>query len=49
MNINKEVFRSYDIRGIAGSELTEEFAEILGKAFGTYIQEKGEKASNCRA
>lgn len=43
MNINKEVFRSYDIRGIAGSELTEEFAEILGKAFGTYIQEKGEK------
>lgn len=43
MEINKEIFRSYDIRGIAGTELTEEFAELLGKTFGSYIQEKGEK------
>ena len=43
MEINKEIFRSYDIRGIAGSDLTEEFAEVLGKTFGSYIQEKGEK------
>ena len=42
MNINKEVFRSYDIRGIAGIELTEEFSELLGKAFGTHIKELGE-------
>lgn len=43
MEINKEIFRSYDIRGIAGSELTEEFAEVLGKTFGSYIQDMGEK------
>lgn len=43
MELNKKVFRSYDIRGIANIDLTEEFAEILGKAFGSYIQEKGEK------
>lgn len=43
MEINKEIFRSYDIRGIAGTDLTEEFAEMLGKTFGSYIQEKGEK------
>lgn len=42
MEINKEIFRSYDIRGIAGIDLTEEFAEVLGKAFASYIQEKGE-------
>lgn len=43
MEVNKNVFRSYDIRGIAGEELTEEFAEILGKTFGSYIQDRGEK------
>lgn len=43
MEINKNVFRSYDIRGIAGEELTEEFAELLGKTFGSYIQDRGEK------
>ena len=43
MEINKDVFRSYDIRGIAGTDLTEEFAELLGKTFGSYIQDGGEK------
>ena len=43
MKINKNVFRSYDIRGIAGEELTEEFVELLGKTFGSYIQDRGEK------
>ena len=43
MEINKDIFRSYDIRGIAGTDLTEEFAELLGKTFGSYIQDRGEK------
>ena len=43
MEINKDIFRSYDIRGIAGIDLTEEFAELLGKTFGSYIQDRGEK------
>lgn len=43
MEINKDIFRSYDIRGIAGTDLTEDFAELLGKTFGSYIQDRGEK------
>lgn len=35
------IFREYDIRGIFGDDLTAETAELLGMAFGTYIQEKG--------
>ncbi|WP_366922163.1 phosphomannomutase/phosphoglucomutase [Metallumcola ferriviriculae] len=39
--INNEVFRQYDIRGIVGDELTDEFVGLLGKAIGTYILRKG--------
>jgi phosphomannomutase/phosphoglucomutase len=31
------VFRGYDLRGIAGSELNEENVEILGKAYATWL------------
>ncbi len=31
------IFRAYDIRGIYGKDLTEEIAEIIGMAFGTFI------------
>jgi len=31
------VFKAYDIRGIAGSELTVEFANTLGKAVATHL------------
>jgi phosphomannomutase / phosphoglucomutase len=54
MNINTNIFRAYDIRGIAGTDITAEFAELLGKAFGTYlldrhceeVKSKAEKRSN---
>lgn len=42
-NINKSVFRKYDIRGIYGEEITENFAELLGKAFGSFLIKNGEK------
>jgi phosphomannomutase / phosphoglucomutase len=32
------IFREYDIRGIAASELHDEGIELLGQAFGTYFQ-----------
>ena len=35
-----ELFREYDVRGIYGKELTEEFAYKLGKAYGTVINGK---------
>ena len=31
------VFKAYDIRGIAGSELDSEFSERLGRAVGTHL------------
>ncbi|HEY4101460.1 MAG TPA: phosphomannomutase/phosphoglucomutase [Gemmatimonadales bacterium] len=35
MKIPRAVFREYDVRGLIGSELTLEFAEHLGRAFGS--------------
>lgn len=40
MKINDDIFRKYDIRGIADKDLTDEFAYHLGKAFGTYLKRK---------
>lgn len=37
MEINKKIFREYDIRGIYPSELNEEFAYLLGRAFATKL------------
>ncbi|MDK2793380.1 MAG: phosphomannomutase / phosphoglucomutase [Caldanaerobacter sp.] len=41
MKLNENMFRMYDIRGIWGEDLTEETAEVIGKAFGTYVKQKG--------
>jgi phosphomannomutase/phosphoglucomutase len=41
MHVNREIFRAYDIRGIADTDLTDEVVEDLGKAYGTYIQQTG--------
>lgn len=37
--INPEIFREYDIRGIADKDLTSEAVEKIGKAYGNYLQE----------
>jgi phosphomannomutase/phosphoglucomutase len=37
LKINPSIFREYDIRGIAGRDLTPEFAEALGLAYSQYI------------
>ena len=42
MDIDAGAFRAYDIRGKVDPSLTAEFAELLGKAFGTYIWREGE-------
>ncbi|MDP2632135.1 MAG: phosphomannomutase/phosphoglucomutase [Candidatus Curtissbacteria bacterium] len=41
MKVNEAIFRDYDIRGIVGRDLDEQFANIFGKAFGTYLIRKG--------
>lgn len=38
--INPHIFRAYDIRGKAGTELTEEACLFIGKAFGAVLLEK---------
>ncbi len=41
MPCNPHIFRQYDIRGVAGEDLTPQVAELIGKGFGTFIQRRG--------
>ena len=43
MKLPQEIFREYDIRGLVGKQLNEEAMELLGKGFGTFIQNKSGK------
>ena len=40
MEVNKGMFREYDIRGVYGEDLSGEIAYLIGKAFGTKLREK---------
>ena len=35
MQVQASIFKAYDIRGVVGTNLNEEMAEHLGRAFGT--------------
>ena len=37
---NPHIFRQYDIRGVVGRDLDAEFAEALGRAFGTLLRRR---------
>ncbi|MCL2877148.1 MAG: phosphomannomutase/phosphoglucomutase [Acidobacteria bacterium] len=39
--MRREIFREYDIRGIADKDLTAETVELLGKGIGTWLRRKG--------
>ena len=41
MKMNPVIFREYDIRGVYGTDFDVEFAYHLGRAFVTYIAERG--------
>jgi len=43
MNVNPQIFRQYDVRGIVDRDLTPEVVEILGRGYGTYVAAKGVK------
>jgi phosphomannomutase/phosphoglucomutase len=51
--MNPEIFREYDIRGIADKDLKDEVVVTLGRAVGTYLQRQGCKnltlGRDCRA
>jgi phosphomannomutase/phosphoglucomutase len=44
MPLPKHIFREYDVRGIAGRDLTEQTVELLGRALAVYL--KGKKKHN---
>ena len=44
MRVTASVFKAYDIRGIVGTTIDENFAEHLGRAFGTEARKLGERA-----
>ena len=49
MKVNSQVFRAYDIRGVVGTELSDELIEKLGKAIGTKLQRNNLNSLNiCR-
>ncbi|HLN11882.1 MAG TPA: phosphomannomutase, partial [bacterium] len=35
------IFREYDIRGVVGRELDVEAADVIARAFGTYLRDAG--------
>ena len=41
MAISRTIFREYDIRGVAGKDLTEEVATSVAGAFAAFLAEKG--------
>lgn len=41
--INPKIFREYDIRGIVGEDLSDDFAYVLGRAFAEYLNAHGVK------
>jgi phosphomannomutase/phosphoglucomutase len=43
--IPQHVFREYDVRGLVSTELTEPFAETLGRAYGEYLLARTEGAA----
>lgn len=43
-DIPAEIFRSYDIRGLVGSQITPELAQLIGQAVGSEAIDQGEQA-----
>ena len=41
MDVNAQIFRQYDVRGIVGRDLTPEVAELLGRGYATRALEEG--------
>ena len=37
------LFREYDLRGVVGQELTDSIAEQVGRAYCTYVKDRGVK------
>lgn len=45
MSIPRGIFREYDIRGIAGTDLTYDTARLIGLGYAAYLREQGESGT----
>lgn len=45
MEINRYIFREYDIRGVYGKDINEDVAYYIGKAFGTKLRRYGKSTT----
>ena len=45
MTLSRAIFREYDIRGVAGKDLTEEAARLVAGAYAAFLAEKGVKGT----
>jgi phosphomannomutase / phosphoglucomutase len=45
VNLVRDIFREYDIRGITGKELTPDVARVVGRAFAAFLDERGIRGS----
>src|SRR3954466_11967194 len=45
MALSRAIFREYDIRGVAGKDLTEEVATAVAGAYAAFLAEKGVKGA----
>ncbi|HUF29676.1 MAG TPA: phosphomannomutase/phosphoglucomutase [Gemmatimonadaceae bacterium] len=45
MSIPRGIFREYDIRGIAGTDLTRATARLIGLGYAAYLREQGESGA----
>ncbi len=45
MEINKYMFREYDIRGVYGKDIDEEVSYLIGRAFGTKLKRLGKSVT----
>ena len=43
MQINPQIFREYDIRGVVNKDLTPDIARTLGQGFGTHMAQSGRR------
>ena len=37
-NLSDNIFREYDIRGVFGTDLTEETAELIGRGYAVFLK-----------
>jgi phosphomannomutase/phosphoglucomutase len=45
LKVNPYVFREYDIRGVVADDFSPEFAQALGRGFGTFVK-RGWRSGN---